>query len=57
MMHGHVLLLEVDEKPGRQTVGHDLPVVSHPVGVVAQLYLGPQGAEHHGLHVCHWEPV
>ena len=56
-MHRDVLLLEVDEKPGRQTVGHDLPVVSHPVGVVAQLYLGPQGAEHHGLHVCHWEPV
>ena len=36
---------------------HDLPVVSHPVGVVAQLYLGSERAEHHGLHVSHGEPV
>ena len=57
MMHGHVFLLKIDEQPRRQTVAHNLPVVSDPVGVVAQLYLGPQGAEHHGLHVSDWEPV
>ena len=57
MMHGHVLLLKVDEQSGRKTVAHDLPVVAHPAGVVAQLYLGPQGAEHDGLHVGHGEPV
>ena len=57
MVHGHVLLLEVDEEPGRETVAHDLPVVPHPVGVVAQLYLGSERAEHHGLHVSHGEPV
>ena len=36
---------------------HDLPVVSHPVGVVAQLYLGPERAEHDGLHVSDGKPV
>ena len=56
-MHGHVFLLKIDEQPRRQTVAHDLPVVSDPVGVVAQLYLGPEGAEHHSLHVSHRELV
>ena len=57
MVHGHVFLLQVDQQPGRQTVTHDLPVVPHPVGVVPQLYLGPEGAEHDGLHVGDGEPV
>ena len=57
MVHGHVLLLEVDEEPRRQTVAHDLPVVAHPVGVVAQLYLSSERTEHHGLHVSHGEAV
>ena len=57
MMHGHVFLLKVDEQSGRKTVAHHLPVVAHPVGVVAQLYLGPQRAEHDGLHVGDGEPV
>ena len=56
-MHGHVFLLKIDEQPRRQTVAHDLPVVAHPVGVVAQLYLGPERAEHDGLHVGDGEPV
>ena len=56
-MHGHVFLLKIDEQPRRQTVAHDLPVVPDPVGVVAQLYLGPEGAEHHSLHVSHRELV
>ena len=56
-MHGHVLLLEVDQEPRRQTVTHDLPVVAHPVGVVAQLYLSSERAEHDGLHVSDGEPV
>ena len=57
MVHGHVLLLKVDQEPRRQTVTHDLPVVSNPVGVVAQLDLSSERTEHHGLHVSHGEPV
>ena len=56
-MHGHMFLLEVDQKSGRQTVTHDLPVVTDTVGVVAQLYLGAEGAQHDGLHVRHRELV
>ena len=57
MVHGHVLLLQVDEESGREAVAHDLAVVPHPAGVVAQLDLGAEGAQHHGLHVRHREPV
>ena len=56
-MHCHVLLLKVDKQPGGEAVTHDLPVVAHTVGVVPQLYLGPQRAEHDGLHVSDGEPV
>ena len=57
MVHGDMLLLQVDQQPGGEAVTHDLPVVPHPAGVVPQLYLGPQGTQHHSLHVGHREPV
>ena len=56
-MHRDVLLLEVDEQPRREAVAHDLPVVPDTRGVVTELNLGAEGAEHHGLHVRHREPV
>ena len=56
-MHCDVLLLEVDEQPGREAVAHDLPVVPDTLRVVAELDLGAEGAQHHGLHVGHREPV
>ena len=56
-MHRDVLLLEVDEEPGRETVAHDLPVVPDTLRVVPEFDLGAQGAQHHGLHVSHREPV
>ena len=56
-MHRDVLLLEVDEQPGREAVTHDLSVVPDTRGVVTELNLGAEGAQHHGLHVRHREPV
>ena len=56
-MHRDVLLLEVDEQPGREAVAHDLSVVPDTRGVVPELNLGAEGTEHHGLHVGHREPV
>ena len=43
-MHCDVLLLEVDEQPGREAVAHDLPVVPDTLRVVAELDLGAEGA-------------
>ena len=57
MVHGDVLLLQVDQQAWGKAVRHHLPVVAHPLDVVAQLDLGSQGTQHHSFHVSDGESI
>ena len=57
VVHGHGLVGHHGQEPRGEGVADHLPVVGAHARVVAELDLGPQSAEHDGLHLSDGELV